>query len=64
MAHLDGTYKKVCDKHDPEYYAKFKKVGGFAEYISPLNPSITALHRNLNPILIPSVLFPHGVCSP
>lgn len=26
MAHFHGTYKKVCDKHDPEYYAKFKKV--------------------------------------
>ncbi len=20
-----GTYKAICDKHDPEYYAKFKK---------------------------------------
>ena len=20
-----GTYKDICDKHDPEYYAKFKK---------------------------------------
>lgn len=26
MAHFHGTYKKVCDKHDAEYYAKFKKV--------------------------------------
>lgn len=26
MKHFHGTYKKVCDKHDPEYYAKFKKV--------------------------------------
>lgn len=26
MAHFHGTYKEVCDKHDPEYYAKFKKV--------------------------------------
>lgn len=26
MEHFHGTYKKVCDKHDPEYYAKFKKV--------------------------------------
>ncbi|CAN0204429.1 unnamed protein product, partial [Hapterophycus canaliculatus] len=25
MKHFHGTYKKVCDKHDPEYYAKFKK---------------------------------------
>jgi len=25
MAHFHGTYKAVCDKHDPEYYAKFKK---------------------------------------
>ena len=25
MAHFHGTYKGVCDKHDPEYYAKFKK---------------------------------------
>lgn len=34
MAHFHGTYKKVCDKHDPEYYAKFKKVGRFVEYFS------------------------------
>ena len=27
MVHFHGTYKKVCDKHDPEYYTKFKKVG-------------------------------------
>lgn len=26
MIHFHGTYKKVCDKHDPEYYPKFKKV--------------------------------------
>lgn len=26
MKQFHGTYKKVCDKHDPEYYAKFKKV--------------------------------------
>lgn len=26
MKHFHGTYKKVCDKHDKEYYAKFKKV--------------------------------------
>ena len=25
MAHFHGTYKKICDSHDPEYYAKFKK---------------------------------------
>ena len=25
LAHFHGTYKDVCDKHDPEYYAKFKK---------------------------------------
>eukprot|EP00904_Undaria_pinnatifida_P005687 jgi/Undpi1/2248/HiC_scaffold_12.g05634.m1 len=25
MVHFHGTYKKVCDKHDPEYYTKFKK---------------------------------------
>ena len=25
MAHFHGTYKDICDKHDPEYYAKFKK---------------------------------------
>jgi len=25
MKHFHGTYKKVCDKHDPEYYPKFKK---------------------------------------
>lgn len=25
MAHFHGTYKKVCDKHDPTYYAKYKK---------------------------------------
>jgi coproporphyrinogen III oxidase len=25
MAHFHGTYKAVCDKHDPSYYAKFKK---------------------------------------
>eukprot|EP00232_Nephroselmis_pyriformis_P005292 CAMPEP_0182913644 /NCGR_PEP_ID=MMETSP0034_2-20130328/38147_1 /TAXON_ID=156128 /ORGANISM="Nephroselmis pyriformis, Strain CCMP717" /LENGTH=406 /DNA_ID=CAMNT_0025050371 /DNA_START=15 /DNA_END=1235 /DNA_ORIENTATION=- len=23
--HFHGTYKAVCDEHDPEYYAKFKK---------------------------------------
>lgn len=26
MKHFHGTYKEVCDKHDPDYYAKFKKV--------------------------------------
>ncbi|QDZ24031.1 coproporphyrinogen III oxidase [Chloropicon primus] len=25
MKHFHGMYKGVCDKHDPEYYAKFKK---------------------------------------
>jgi len=25
VKHFHGTYKAVCDKHDPEYYAKFKK---------------------------------------
>lgn len=25
MAHFHGTYKKVCDNHDPEFYGKFKK---------------------------------------
>merc|ERR1719199_928505 len=24
IKHFHGTYKKVCDKHDPEYYTKFK----------------------------------------
>ena len=25
MRHFHGTYKNVCDKHDPSYYPKFKK---------------------------------------
>jgi len=25
MKHFHGTYKQVCDKHDPEFYPKFKK---------------------------------------
>ncbi|KXZ49992.1 hypothetical protein GPECTOR_18g148 [Gonium pectorale] len=25
MKHFHGTYKEVCDRHDPTYYAKFKK---------------------------------------
>jgi len=25
MKHFHGTYKEVCDRHDPEYYDKFKK---------------------------------------
>jgi len=25
MKHFHGTYKEICDKHDSEYYAKFKK---------------------------------------
>uniref|UniRef100_A0A7S3AIS1 coproporphyrinogen oxidase n=1 Tax=Haptolina ericina TaxID=156174 RepID=A0A7S3AIS1_9EUKA len=25
VKHFHGTYKKVCDKHDPEFYGKFKK---------------------------------------
>jgi coproporphyrinogen III oxidase len=25
MAHFHGTYKAVCDKHDPAFYPKFKK---------------------------------------
>ena len=25
MKHFHGTYKKVCDRHDPAYHAKFKK---------------------------------------
>ena len=25
MRHFHGTYKSVCDKHDPTYYARFKK---------------------------------------
>ena len=24
MAHFHGSYKKVCDNHDPEFYPKFK----------------------------------------
>eukprot|EP00934_Nitzschia_sp_Nitz4_P005235 Nitzschia sp. Nitz4//scaffold48_size128905//21573//22815//NITZ4_003581-RA/size128905-augustus-gene-0.1-mRNA-1//1//CDS//3329552925//5225//frame0 len=25
LKHFHGTYKAVCDRHDPEYYPKFKK---------------------------------------
>jgi coproporphyrinogen III oxidase len=25
MKHFHGTYKEVCDRHDPEYYPKFKE---------------------------------------
>ena len=25
MRHFHGTYKDVCDRHDPTYYSKFKK---------------------------------------
>eukprot|EP00960_Hanusia_phi_P053433 762070-Hanusia_phi.AAC.2 len=25
MKYFHGTYKEVCDKHDPEFYSKFKK---------------------------------------
>jgi len=25
VKHFHGTYKEVCDKHDPEFYGKFKK---------------------------------------
>ena len=25
MRHFHGTYKNVCDRHDPSYYGKFKK---------------------------------------
>lgn len=25
MEHFHGTYKKICDKHDPEYYKEFKQ---------------------------------------
>lgn len=25
MRHFHGTYKKVCDKHDPEFYEKYRK---------------------------------------
>eukprot|EP01041_Mallomonas_annulata_P000157 gene157-261_t len=25
MKHFHGTYKTTCDKHDPEFYARFKK---------------------------------------
>ena len=25
MRHFHGTYKAVCDRHDPAYYPKFKK---------------------------------------
>lgn len=25
MMHFHGTYKEVCDKHDPTYYTKFKR---------------------------------------
>jgi coproporphyrinogen III oxidase len=25
MKHFHGTYKEVCDRHDPEYYQKFKQ---------------------------------------
>lgn len=25
VKHFHGLYKQVCDKHDPEYYARFKK---------------------------------------
>jgi coproporphyrinogen III oxidase len=28
MKHFHGTYKKVCDKHDPAYYPRFKKWWG------------------------------------
>lgn len=34
MKQFHGTYKEVCDKHDPEYYAKFKKVSpSITEYM-------------------------------
>lgn len=25
MKHFHGTYKKVCDNHDPEFYPRFRK---------------------------------------
>jgi coproporphyrinogen III oxidase len=25
MKHFHGTYKNVCDRHDPAYYPRFKK---------------------------------------
>lgn len=26
MKHFHGTYKAVCDKHDPTYYERFRKA--------------------------------------
>lgn len=34
MKHFHGVYKEVCDRHDPEYYAKFKKWADEYFYIS------------------------------
>ena len=28
MKHFHGTYKKVCDNHDPEWYPRFQKWYG------------------------------------
>eukprot|EP00636_Phaeomonas_parva_P015647 CAMPEP_0118858836 /NCGR_PEP_ID=MMETSP1163-20130328/5336_1 /TAXON_ID=124430 /ORGANISM="Phaeomonas parva, Strain CCMP2877" /LENGTH=363 /DNA_ID=CAMNT_0006792337 /DNA_START=64 /DNA_END=1155 /DNA_ORIENTATION=- len=37
MKHFHGTYKDVCDKHDPEYYQKFKKWADEYFYIPHRN---------------------------
>ena len=39
MKHFHGTYKEVCDKHDPDYYAKFKKVSQSAS--QPVSHPVT-----------------------
>jgi hypothetical protein len=40
MRHFHGTYKEVCDRHDPEYYPKFKKWCASA---APLHARFSAL---------------------
>lgn len=47
MKHFHGTYKKVCDKHDPDYYGKFKKVGRSVGQPSVLAPGDTEKRENL-----------------
>ena len=45
IQHFHGTYKAVCDKHDPEYYPKFKKWAD--EYSSIKHRGETRPRRHL-----------------
>ena len=51
MRHFHGTYKAVCDRHDPAFYPRFKKWADeyFTITFAPPPPPDTHRHHRILP---------------